>query len=243
MNVLSIGNSFSHDAHKWLHALAEQNGVEIQTLNLFIGGCSLEMHWENVCNDNAFYDAEYNGNEGEEKISISQALKLREWDVVTLQQVSQLSGMADSYEPFFGNLVASVRRSCPDAKNYVHQTWAYETDSLHGGFVNYGNDQRKMFECIVSAVAHKAKDAGVGIIPAGEVIQYLRENTQEFDYSGKGLSLCRDGFHLSFDYGRYAAAATWLRVLGGKPLAEIEFRDFDFAKTSKIISAVNRLIV
>ncbi len=42
MKVLLIGNSFSRDAHKWLHQLAKRNGIEIETLNLYISGCSLQ---------------------------------------------------------------------------------------------------------------------------------------------------------------------------------------------------------
>lgn len=31
MKILFIGNSFSQDAHKWLHKLAKANGVEFET--------------------------------------------------------------------------------------------------------------------------------------------------------------------------------------------------------------------
>ena len=41
LKVLSIGNSFSQDAQKWLHQLAAENGVELQAVNLYIGGCTL----------------------------------------------------------------------------------------------------------------------------------------------------------------------------------------------------------
>ena len=44
MKVLSIGNSFSQDAHKWLHKLAELNGVEMETLNLCNSGCDLHFY-------------------------------------------------------------------------------------------------------------------------------------------------------------------------------------------------------
>lgn len=37
MKILSIGNSFSQDAHKWLHKLAKVNGVEFEIANLYIG--------------------------------------------------------------------------------------------------------------------------------------------------------------------------------------------------------------
>ena len=38
MKILSIGNSFSDDAQRYLRAIAASEGVEIETLNLCIGG-------------------------------------------------------------------------------------------------------------------------------------------------------------------------------------------------------------
>ena len=52
MRILSIGNSFSQDAHKWLNKLASDNGIELENVNLYIGGCSLETQWYNFKNDN-----------------------------------------------------------------------------------------------------------------------------------------------------------------------------------------------
>lgn len=241
MKILSIGNSFSQDAHKWLHQLANQCKYELETVNLYIGGCSLETHWDNVVSDNAFYDLEINGNEGSEKISILSALNMEQWDIITVQQVSQLSGMPDSYEPFLGNLVSFVRDQCPMAKIYFHQTWAYEIDSAHAGFANYNNDQKQMYDCIVSTAKSKSESINADMIPVGTVIQYIRENIPEFDYKHNGLSLCRDGFHLTFDYGRYAAAATWLHTLTGRPVPICNFNDFDSDLISKITIAVNRI--
>ena len=43
-----------------------------------------------------------------------------------------------------------------------------------------------------------AESSKFQIIPSGDVIQYLRDNTNEFDCKNGGLSLCRDGFHLSY---------------------------------------------
>ena len=50
-------------------------------------------------------------------------------------------------------------------------------------------------------------------IPCGEVIQHLR--TLE-PWNGK-RSICRDGFHMDWIYGRYALACTWARKLAGVP--------------------------
>ena len=242
MKVLSVGNSFSTDAHKWLHKLAKANGEDLETANLFIGGCSLETHWTNALENNSFYDYELNGQEAKSKTSIKSALEADSWDIITLQQASHFSGIPETYEPYLTNLSQLIKSAQPQAKLYFHQTWAYETDSLHPGFADYRNSQRLMFEQIVSASQQAAKAINARIIPTGTVIQYLRENAAEFDYRNTGLSLCRDGFHLSFDYGRYAAAATWLRTLTDKKLKEIPFEDFDTRLLSKIISAVNETI-
>ena len=45
MKLLSIGNSFSVDAHRWLHDIAAAHGEEIYNVNLYIAGCSLKRHW------------------------------------------------------------------------------------------------------------------------------------------------------------------------------------------------------
>ncbi len=241
MKLLSIGNSFSQDAQRWLHDAAEINGFELESVNLYIGGCSLETHWENVVHNNAFYDLERNGIATGEKISIADALRLTDWDVITVQQVSQLSGIPESYHPYLDNLTAFVREQKPNAKLYFHQTWAYEIDSTHEGFALYEKDQKLMYDRIISTTTQMAEHIGAEILPVGTAVQYIRENIPEFDYKNGGMSLNRDGFHLSLDYGRYIAAVTWLRVLSGKPVAEARFADFDYEKTSKIVAVVNSL--
>jgi hypothetical protein len=142
MKILSIGNSFSHDAHVWLHSYAGKLGYDITTANLYIGGCSLETHWRNFENNTPSYDLEINGGTGESKISMPDALLMDNWDVITLQQASGFSGMFESYEPFLSNLAKAVRIACPDSALYFHQTWAYETDSRHEHFSFYSNEQK-----------------------------------------------------------------------------------------------------
>lgn len=241
MKLLSIGNSFSQNAHRFLHELAAQNGLDIETSNLFIGGCSLETHYDNYINDNAFYDLEPNGGAAVRKISIKEALKLDAWDAVTFQQASRFSGMIETFEPYLSSLACVVKNTCPDAKLYFHQTWAYEIDRQSSEYLNYNNDQRQMFDSIVKASTEAAKLIGAGLIPVGSVIQYLRENTPEFDYKNGALSLCRDGSHLTDDYGNFAAAATWLRALTGITVKAAGFHDFDVKLLQVILDAVNKM--
>ena len=50
MKVLAIGNSFSNDAMRYLHGIAKADGVDMKTVNLFIGGCPLSRHYANIHN-------------------------------------------------------------------------------------------------------------------------------------------------------------------------------------------------
>ena len=150
MKILSIGNSFSQDAHNKLHKLAKLHLLDIETVNLYIGGCSLETHWKNADENNAYYDLEINGNEGTRTVGIDEALNMQEWDVITIQQVSALSGIYETYEPYLSSLVSVIKTAQPRAKIYLHQTWAYESDSDHPDFYRYDNNQAKMYECVKS---------------------------------------------------------------------------------------------
>ncbi|MBQ3547599.1 MAG: DUF4886 domain-containing protein [Clostridia bacterium] len=239
MKVLSIGNSFSEDSHRWLHKLAVAEGINLETVNLYIGGCTLEMHFKNIEENNAYYDFQPNGEFGERKISITEALKLCEWDVITIQQMSGFSGLYETYEPYLSSVISTVKQICPKAKLYFHQTWAYEQGFDNGNFAFYDYNQAKMFDCIKETSEKAAKSIEADIIPTGTVIQALRETVAEFDYKNGGISLCRDGYHLSYDYGRFAAAAIWLRKITGKNIKTTNFEDFDSRILEKIIGVVN----
>ena len=61
MKILSIGNSFSEDATAYLHKISEAGNSPIDVYNLYIGGCSLEMHACNIKSGEKKYRLEYNG--------------------------------------------------------------------------------------------------------------------------------------------------------------------------------------
>ena len=109
MKVLAIGNSFLNDAMRYLHGIAKADGVDMKTVNLFIGGCPLSRHYANIHNDAADYDFEFNGVRTGIKVSIKQALQSDIWDVVTLQQASSLSVDYNTYQPYLNALADYVR--------------------------------------------------------------------------------------------------------------------------------------
>lgn len=215
MRTLSIGNSFSEDATRYLHQIAESAGVALECVNLYIGGCTLETHAKNIRENAPLYRLEINGSATGEYVSIEDALTRGKYDVITLQQASGFSGRISTYFPHIREVYDLCRRLQPDAKMMMHQTWAYEIDSTHGHFPFYGNDQRKMYECLTHAYRAAADELDMGWIPVGDTVQYIRENVPEFNYKNGGISLNRDGFHLSIPTGRCLAGYVWLETLTG----------------------------
>ena len=223
--LLAIGNSFSDDALLYyLHDMASESGHKLLICNLYIGGCSLQRHWENVQNDAPDYILQrinLDGSRDDIKNSrISQTLLDENWDYISLQQVSQESGIYEGYQEYLPKLVDYVKKlsTNPDLKLLLHQTWAYAEDSQHDGFKNYSRDQLKMYHAIMDAVA-KAKDLVKAdlVIPSGTAIQNGR--TSYIPDS----RFTRDGYHLSLDLGRYIAACTLYEALYGN-VKSIKFK-------------------
>ena len=129
MKILSIGNSFSHDAQRYIHEIAEKNQMSLDTYNLYIGGCSLSRHYRNMLSETKAYGLEMNGKSTGFNVSLKEALLNRDWDVVTLQQASADSINYSTYQPYLDKLAEYVRLCVPKAKIVFHQTWAYEDGS------------------------------------------------------------------------------------------------------------------
>ncbi len=238
MNILSIGNSFSIDAQRYLHRIARSAGVELTTCNLYIGGCPLELHYRNMLTDEKKYALGINGEDSWFYVSLSEALANRKWDVITFQQASHESPFAETYDPYLEELAEYVRTFQPKAKFAFHQTWAYEANSERLNMVG-GMTAAEMLEGIKKAAAKAAKtiDADM-LIPCGEVMRALSEAGIE--------KVHRDTFHASYGLGRYALGLCWYKVLTGNSLEEVTFTDTDEPMTAEEIAiakqCVNRLV-
>lgn len=226
MKILSIGNSFSQDAQRYLHKLAKASDVDLYTANLYIGGCSLERHCDNLKNEASAYELEINGESTGEKISIQDAIKLEKWDYITLQQASYLSFDYKTYTPYIKVLAKYIRKNCPSAKILVHQTWGYEDGSERLiNEVKYPTFSAMQLDII------KAYDKAIklikadGVIPSGKAMLSVIN-----DY---GLKAHRDTFHASYGLGRYLLALTWFGVLTQKDIGDNSFNDFDEAVSEK----------
>lgn len=242
MKILSIGNSFSQDAHNYIHRLAEYNGFNVETVNLYIGGCTLEHHIDCLKSGSAEYDLEINGGQGIRKVSLTEGIKTDKFDIITLQQASPFSGKPQTYFPYLKMLIDFCREKQPNAEILFHKTWAYETDFTNAAFDNYARDQKEMYRRLTDCGEMVEKIYNLPLIHVGTVIQKLRDTVPEFDYGNGGISLCRDGFHLTLDYGRLAAACTWLRFILKKPINLNGFGDFDSKLTDKIVQIIEETV-
>ena len=234
MNILAIGNSFSTDAMRYLHRIARADGVQLNTTNLYIGGCPLERHFRNMLTGNASYELQCNGEATGFFVSLDQALLNRAWDVITIQQASPFSPKADSYEPYGQELVAHVRKYVPKAKILVHQTWAYEQGSAKLESLGY-TDHKAMFADLENAYERLARKVHAdGIIPSGQLLQ---------DMLAAGFEqVHRDTFHAHLGWGRYGLGLLWYRVLTGNSVLENSFRDFDVPVTEEQVTAIKALV-
>ena len=226
MKVLSIGNSCSEYAGILLHDISLCGQTKIDTNNLMIGGCTLETHLDCIKNRKVSYNFQGNSLEHINNASANEVIENETFDIVTVQQASGFSGRPQSYIPYLEEIVSYIKKYQSGAKIYFHKTWSYEIDSTHGDFAFYNKDQNEMTRRISDCAEMVQRLTGIPVIPVGDFIQYLRDNTDEFNYKNGGLSLCRDGFHLSYDYGRFAAAAVWYKTFSGEKVnAELFLKD------------------
>lgn len=221
IKVLAIGNSFSEDSvEQNLYELAHAQGDSLVIGNAYIPGCTIDRHWDNSQTGKAEYS--YRKVVGgvltkTDKVDLRTIITDEGWDVISLQQQSGNSGNAAS----FGNLGALKEYVVRTALNHDveivwHATWAYAKSYKSRDYERYGNNQQQMLEAICQTMRTELPKVGIKrFIPNTFSIQNAREVL--------GDVLNRDGFHLSYTIGRYAAACTWCEFLTGKSVAGNSF--------------------
>ena len=213
LKILAIGNSFTDDGTGYLPSLVQKAGIENVTIaKMVVGGTSLQYHYTHAINNDSVYNfyVSTNGSfKSQGKKNFSDCFLFENWDYIILQQVSQYSGMYETYQPYLNNLINIISKYHPQAVIGWQMTWAYSSTSSHSGFKNYGSSQTIMYESILNAVNQMKTETGISVvIPTGMVIQELRGTS-----ICNNLELTRDGYHLDYGAGRYAAACTWFETL------------------------------
>ena len=134
-------------------------------------------------------------------------------------------------------MVKYIKKYCPKAKIFVHQTWAYEEGSekllVSAGYKlakDMFSDIRKAYEKAVKLI--KAD----GIIPSGQAMLNA--------FTMGGIKMHRDTLHASLGAGRYLLALTWYKALTNNDINDNNFNELAEPITDKersiLIKAVNK---
>lgn len=221
MKILSIGNSFSQDAQRYLYGIARSDGTFIKNVNIYIGGCTLSRHYRNLLDDSKKpYSFEINGitNTGI-FTSIKEALLSDEWDYVTVQQQSLASCDFETFIPYIDTLCEHIRLYCPKAKIILLRTWGYKEGSAkleNAGYATHAD----MFADIQKAYTQAEERTGAEFtVPLGDAVALAVKKRAENIY--------RDDFHMSLGFGRYLLALVLYGKITGRPIENITFSDLD----------------
>ena len=233
LRVLMIGNSFSISCMRHMPAVAKSLGLKLDITSMYIGGCSLQRHANNIvtnsvdfrpyridrnwCGRDYFRECIANtgksqygsGFEDLTRNNIPQMLKSCDWDVVTIQQASGDSWQGWSYRPCGDLVVKTIRELAPGAEIVVQKTWSYAVGEKR--LEKWGIDQNEMFARLDRAYADFAAVYGFRMIPMGDAVQEWRKRLPVKGAQGDVVG-GRDLSHLS-PAGEYFQALLWTAFL------------------------------
>jgi hypothetical protein len=180
VRLLTVGNSFSHNATHYLGDLAKASGDSLVLHEDNVGGASMELHWgkaQSHDKDAADKNGIYTGGKG-----LSDDLKEGHWDVVTIQQASILSHNLDTYWPYAQDLRDYVHKYAPGATILLHETWEYRVDDPRFSATNTKEGEPKsqdeMYQKLASSYATIAKELGVRRIPVGDAFHAANHDSK-----------------------------------------------------------------
>ena len=180
VRLLTVGNSFSHNATHYLGDLAKADGNTLILREDNVGGASLDLHWSKV---EAFE------KDPQDKLglyangkSLQDDLTRERWDFITIQQYSFKSHDIATYRPFAKQLADYIRQRAPGAKLLLHETWEYRADDPRFSPTNVKpgepKSQDEMYRGLASAYATIAKELGVRLIPVGDAFHLANRDPQ-----------------------------------------------------------------
>jgi len=180
VRLLTVGNSFSHNATHYLGELAKAGGDSLILHEDNVGGASMEVHWTKVQafeKDPADKLGVYTGGK-----SLKDDLTGGHWDFVTIQQASIKSHDLATYRPFGTELRDYIKQYAPDATILLHETWEYRVDDARFSpktpQPGEPKSQEEMYSELASAYATTAQELGLRRIPVGDAFHLANHDPQ-----------------------------------------------------------------
>lgn len=180
IRLLTVGNSFSHNATHYLGDLAKAEGDTLILREDIVGGASMELHWSKA---QAFEkDAKDKLGRYSNGKSLKEELSSQKWDYITFQQASILSHNIATYRPFAKQLSDYFKKHAPDATLLLHETWEYRVDdsrfSVKEPKPGEPKTQDEMYRGLADAYTTIAKELDVRVIPVGDAFHLANRDPQ-----------------------------------------------------------------
>lgn len=211
VKILTVGNSFADNACTYLQQITESvPGLSIEITRANLGGCSLERHASLIkrCKE----------DDGSKPYSntycLEDLLKMDTYDFVTIQQVSSLSFMPDSFEPYADVLIQFIRKHAPPSEIMIHQTWAYGADSPR--LMEWNMLRDEMHNGLVNSYQVLAERYGLDLLPSGQAFYRATRESDNIDL------WTQDRYHANMN-GCYLAGCVWFGKMFGVSPQKIKF--------------------
>ena len=228
VSILFLANSFADDTIQYMPEIARDVGYDLDLYNLYIGGCDINRHINNIINKEKAYELRiYNKEkqvwEARYDVVSTSFIPSKRWDYIVLQQSSYFSGLPNGLDNIekLVELIKSLAN--PDVKFIWNMTWSYPHYSdLEVFKKEYKNDSNFMYKSIIKNVKEYIlpNNDFVKIIPNGTALGNVRECI-------KDELLYRDGFHLSYQFGRFLAGLTATSAIVDKDITNVKFHPIE----------------
>jgi len=179
VRLLTVGNSFSENATKYLARIVEADGTALVHHRCVIGGSGPDQHLAKVAAHEKD-PTDKAGLYGTGK-SLKQELAAGKWDVITIQQASIRSHDVGTYRPGMKELYAFIKKHAPAGEVVIHQTWAYRVDDPRFGGKAEPRTQKAMYDGLSDAYRTIARELGVRLIPVGDAF-YAADTDPKWGY-------------------------------------------------------------
>ena len=216
LKILFVGNSFAVDTMEHTANIAHSLGIsKVKFVTLYVGGCSIDMHYQHAVEDAAAYTCYINEGNGWDTIpecKISDTVKSDDWDWIAIQHGTRGTARYTSCECYekLSPLVDYLKKLAPShTKIAFNLTWLGESTYQHHEIISYCGNMALMRENLVKTTkAMVLTNPNIDlIVPTGTAIENART-------SGIGL-LTRDCYHLSMDKGRFIAGLAFISTIAG----------------------------
>ena len=224
MRILAVGNSFAQDTFTWLPLVAKNLGfTDFYAARLYQGGCSINLHLENLEQSLPIYTyAVWDGVAWVQQKNYKSADAIADgpWDYIVIQHGTRDGSRYSKPESYakLPQLIRAIKALAPDAKIVFNMTWVGEGNKPKSEMPEYEG----RLDVLYRDIATLTKDLvapmdGIDMVcPTGTAIENLRRI-----YRGP---LCRDGYHLSLDLGRFAAAVAFFHTLTGAKVDTLKWQ-------------------